>query len=99
MTVHQLQQRYAQQLIKQASSIQGEGEKTSFPDTLKGLVEQVSETHEASAEKVKGFIAGKDVQLHEVMAAGEEAHISFQFLLEVRNRILEAYQELSRTQV
>ncbi len=71
----------------------------SFSATLKNMVEQVDNTHEAAGKAIQGFVAGKNIELHEVMAAREEAQISFQFMLEVRNKIIEAYQEVSRMQV
>ncbi|MFA0730949.1 MAG: hypothetical protein BKPUNTRY_000480, partial [Candidatus Fervidibacter sp.] len=36
------------------------------------------------------------VELHEILLAAEKANLSFQLLLSVRNRLLEAYQELTR---
>ena len=71
----------------------------SFSDTLKNLVEQVDNKQKEADNAVQGFVAGKNVELHEVMAIREEAQISFQFMMEVRNKLLDAYQELSRIQV
>jgi flagellar hook-basal body complex protein FliE len=73
-----------------------EGEAPEFSETLRGIIEQVDGTHKASVEATKDFIAGKNVNLHEVMALGEEAQLSFQFLMEIRNKLVEAYQEVSR---
>lgn len=70
-----------------------------FAETLKGMLDQVDGLQNASGEAIKDFIAGKNIQLHEVMAIGEEAQISFQFMLEVRNKLMESYQEISRMQV
>lgn len=99
MTVNELQQKYANQFIKIDKPDAQKKDVPSFSDTLHNLVEETNATHEASVEKIKDFVAGKDVHLHEVMAAGQEAEVTFQFLLEVRNKLLEAYQEISRTQV
>ena len=70
-----------------------------FSETLQGMIQQVDDLHTAKHQAVQDFIAGKDVQLHEVMAIGEEAQISFQFMLEMRNKVMEAYHEISRMQV
>ena len=51
------------------------------------------------AEETKKVLADKNENVHDAMVALEEASLSFQMMLEVRNRILESYQELKRTQV
>lgn len=71
----------------------------SFSDTLKSMVGQVDNTSKAAGEAIQDFVAGKNIELHEVMAIREEAQISFQFMLEIRNKIIDAYQEISRMQV
>ena len=45
------------------------------------------------------FAEGKKVDLHEVMIAGQKASISLQATLEIRNKVVEAYQEIMRMQV
>lgn len=47
----------------------------------------------------QSLAAGEIQNLHEVMIRMEEARQSFQLMLQVRNRLLEAYQEVMRTQV
>jgi flagellar hook-basal body complex protein FliE len=63
------------------------------------LVSGVTAKQAAAAESVNGLISGKNVSLHQTMIAMEEASISFQLMVEVRNKMLEAYQELMRMQV
>jgi len=46
-----------------------------------------------------GLMSGKNVSLHQVMISMEEANISFQMMVEVRNKLLDSYQELMRMQV
>lgn len=87
------------QLLKQKLDQTAKVDVPKFSDTLKGMLDGVDELQNASGKAIEDFIAGKNIQLHEVMAMGEEAQISFQFMLEIRNRLLEAYQELSRMQV
>lgn len=48
---------------------------------------------------VRQLAAGQPVSLHDVMIKLEQAKLSFQLLAQVRNRVLEAYQEVMRTQV
>ena len=53
----------------------------------------------AADQGVRQLAAGEAVSLHDVMIKLEEARMSFQLLAQVRNRVLEAYQEVMRTQV
>ena len=53
----------------------------------------------AAAGTVSGMIGGQDVSLHQAMIAMEEASVSFQLMVEVRNKLLESYQELMRMQI
>ncbi|PJA96770.1 MAG: flagellar hook-basal body complex protein FliE [Ignavibacteriales bacterium CG_4_9_14_3_um_filter_34_10] len=55
---------------------------------------------QAAAEKVTNdFIEGKGVEIHEVMIAGEKAKTSLQLLLEIRNKTIDMYKELTRIQI
>jgi flagellar hook-basal body complex protein FliE len=71
----------------------------SFEGVLGRLVQEVNEKQIASQAAVRGLMAGEDIPLHRVMIAAEEASVSFQLMVEVRNKLLEAYQELMRMQV
>ncbi len=51
------------------------------------------------ASAVSGLLSGKNVSLHQTMISMEEANVSFQIMVEVRNRLLDSYQELMRMQV
>jgi flagellar hook-basal body complex protein FliE len=71
----------------------------AFEQALGGLVNEVSARQTAAGEAVSGLISGKNVSLHQTMIAMEEASISFQLMVEVRNKLLESYQELMRMQI
>ena len=49
--------------------------------------------------EIRNLAAGEATSLHEVMIHMEEAKLSFQLLAQVRNRLLDAYQEVMRMQV
>ena len=72
---------------------------TSFENMLGGLVRDVAAKQAQSSATVNALLAGKDVPLHQAMIASEEASVSFQLMVEVRNKLLESYQELMRMQV
>lgn len=70
-----------------------------FGEMLGGLVQGVNEKQAVSKDTVNALLAGQNVPLHQAMIAMEEASVSFQLMVEVRNKLLESYQELMRMQV
>ncbi len=68
----------------------------SFTEALRGLLTEVERTDAHASELKRRFLIGEPVELHEVLIATEKAHLAFQTLLAVRNKLLEAYQELTR---
>jgi flagellar hook-basal body complex protein FliE len=71
----------------------------SFGDLLGRMVQEVSAKQQHAAEAARGLQAGDTISLHKAVIAMEEASISFQLMVEVRNKLLEAYQELMRMQI
>ena len=71
----------------------------SFSNVLGGLIQEVSDKQTAANDSVTGLLSGKNVSLHQTMISIEEASVSFQLMVEVRNRLLDSYQELMRMQV
>ncbi|HEY7897922.1 MAG TPA: flagellar hook-basal body complex protein FliE [Gemmatimonadaceae bacterium] len=67
---------------------------TSFGDTLKGLVNNVSDQQDVAADYAQRFARGEPVELHQVMASAEEASISLEMLVQVRNKFQDAYRSL-----
>ena len=75
----------------------GSGE--SFGNMVHDYLSKVTGDSANAAEETKKVLADKNENVHDAMVALEEASLSFQMMLEVRNRMLESYQELKRTQV
>ena len=82
-----------------AISAQPLGSEGSFGSFLGQLVGEVSSKNSAAGAAANGLMSGQNVSLHQTMIAMEEANVSFQLMVEVRNRLLESYQELMRMQV
>ncbi len=70
----------------------------SFGDTLKKALGDVSAAQDRSSETLGAFLRGEPVELHQVMAASEEAGIALEMLIEVRNKFLDAYRTLTTMQ-
>lgn len=66
----------------------------SFGDTLTTAINKVSDAQDHSADMVQKFMRGEPVELHQVMAAGEEAGIALEMMVELRNKFTEAYRSL-----
>jgi len=75
------------------------GGSLSFKELLEKSLGEVNELQHVAEEKIRKFATGEVTDLREVMVAAEEANLAFQFTLEIRNKIVEAYQEISRIQV
>ena len=71
----------------------------SFSSLLGNLVQGVNAKQNAAAQALQDLQSGQNVSLHQTMITMEEASVSFQLMVEVRNRLLDSYQELMRMQV
>lgn len=81
-----------------AAPSQGEGVK-SFADTLKDAVQNVNQAQKEADVKMQELATGKNHNIHEVMLTTEKADISLRLMTQVRNKIIEAYQEIMKMQV
>ncbi|MSU61738.1 MAG: flagellar hook-basal body complex protein FliE [Pedosphaera sp.] len=70
-----------------------------FDNVLGRMVGEVNAKQISAGEAVKGLLSGQGVSMHQAMIAMEEASVSFQLMAEVRNKLLESYQELMRMQI
>ena len=75
-----------------------EGQK-DFGQTISDFVKAVNEIQVESAGKTADVIQGRSQNLHEAMASLEESKLSFQLMVEVRNKLLESFKEIQRMQV
>lgn len=70
-----------------------------FGNVLGQMVQEVQAKQAQANTAMTGVLAGDGVPLHEAVLASEEASVAFQLMVEVRNKLLESYQELMRMQV
>jgi flagellar hook-basal body complex protein FliE len=76
----------------------GKSESHSFGKDLEDAINQVNGLELDSRKEVDKFL-NDDTDLHSVMMALEKADVSFQMMMQVRNKIVAAYQEIMKTQV
>ena len=67
-----------------------------FGNILGDFVKQVNNDQSESGKITRDFLEGKDVEIHEVMIAGQKAQTSLDLLIEIRNKAIDMYKELSR---
>ncbi len=72
---------------------------SSFSSLLGKMVSEVNTQQQVSAQSVSALQSGANVPLHQAVISMEEASVSFQLMVEVRNRLLESYQEITRMQM
>jgi len=67
-----------------------------FGETLNGFIGDVNKSQLDSQSAVQDFVSGKGVELHEVMIAGEKAKTNLELLMEIRNKAVDMFKELTR---
>ncbi len=82
----------------------GAGETSSedgpgFMEMLGRAIEEVNASQRHADSLITRVLAGEDVPTHEAILAVEQANLTLQMALQIRNHLLEAYQEISRTQI
>jgi len=76
-----------------------EEEGVSFSDTLAESLDKVNDLQKEADKAIEDFATGKTRNIHETMIAVNKADLAFRLTMQVRNKIVEAYQEVMRTQV
>jgi flagellar hook-basal body complex protein FliE len=72
---------------------------TGFKDTINNYVSEVNDLQVKAGESIENFATGKVENVHEVMIAMSKAEVSFKFMMETRNKLVDAYKEIMRMQV
>lgn len=81
----------------QISSVHPAGD--SFASLLGKMVAETGAEQNSAMQSVRAVQGGQNMPLHQAVIGMEEANMSFQLMVEVRNRLLEAYQEVMRMQI
>lgn len=71
----------------------------SFGNILKDQMSQINQLQSEAAQAKQIYAVGGDIDLHNVMIAGEKAELSLQLAMQVRNKMINAYQEITRMSV
>lgn len=84
--------------VSSATSTSGAGQ-TSFVDTLKQAIEQTNELQKSSDKGMQDLATGRTDNVADVMIAAEKADIALRVMVQVRNKVIDAYNEIMKMQV
>ncbi len=73
--------------------------KGKFEDIFKQFINDVNDLQQVAKESIEKLSAGEITDVHQVMVAVEKAGIAFDLMMEIRNKMIEAYQEIMRMQI
>ena len=71
----------------------------SFQSLLEGIVGGVEQSQNQATQAVNNFLNGGNEELHSVALASQRASLEFELFMQVRNKVVSAYQEVMRMQL
>ena len=86
-------------LLKQKSAVEKVGGSEAFADQLKSAINEVNDIQQESEKAIADLATGQVKDLHQAALAIDKAEISMKLMLEIRNKALNAYKEIGRTQL
>jgi flagellar hook-basal body complex protein FliE len=70
-----------------------------FGEVLRQAVESTERMGGGAAARIERFLAGEGEELHDVVMEAQKAQLALELFTQVRNKVVEAYQEVMRTQI
>lgn len=71
----------------------------SFPEMFKEMINNTNDLQHQAGEIAERFALGEVTDIHDVMIAAEEAGVAMELVMEIRNKLVEAYQQMMRMAV
>jgi flagellar hook-basal body complex protein FliE len=75
------------------------GQASGFQSVLEGIVGGVEQSQNQATQAVNNFLSGGTEELHSVALASQRASLEFELFMQVRNKVVSAYQEVMRMQL
>ena len=72
---------------------------TAFSEILGNAIDEVNSLQTQAGEQVQKAMTGEITDIHTAMIAVQKADVSFQMMMQVRNKLVSAYQEIMKLQV
>ena len=74
-------------------------ESSGFVDSLKAAIGKVNDAQTQAGQAVDALMTGESQDIHRTMVALQQADVSFQLMMQIRNKLVTAYEEIQRMQV
>lgn len=87
------------EILGKAASAGAAGGNDTFGTVLKDSIDKVNKLQVDADKAIEGLAKGEVNNIHDTMIAIEKANISFNLMVQVRNKLVQAYEEIMRTQV
>lgn len=71
----------------------------NFSTFLKNAINDVNQDQKKAEQSVNNYVTGKETNLHNTLLSLEKADLSFRMMMQVRQKLMEAYQQIMRTSV
>ena len=85
--------------LNQTASTAGAAGGGSFQSFFHTAIAQVESTNATADDAVQGFLTGQNQELHSVILATQKADLQFDMFMQVRNKVVSAYQEIMKMQI
>jgi flagellar hook-basal body complex protein FliE len=72
---------------------------TSFADVLGSAINEVESSRSSADKSVQQFLSGEGNDLHSTILSSQRADLEFQMFMQVRNKVVSAYQEVMKMQL
>jgi flagellar hook-basal body complex protein FliE len=96
---HDQVQRLMDRLAERQRSVSLDEPKSPFADLMTSGIGQVNDMQHDSHDMVQKLMSGEDVNQAEVFTSVQKADMSFRLLVQIRNKLMQAYEELSSIRV
>jgi flagellar hook-basal body complex protein FliE len=85
--------------VASAASARPQSESEGFMDSLKAAIGKVNDAQLQGGQAVDALLTGQTQDIHRTMVALEQANVSFQLMMQIRNKLVTAYEEIQRMQI
>jgi flagellar hook-basal body complex protein FliE len=71
----------------------------NFMGSLKEAIGHINDAQSGASQAVDALVTGQTTNIHQTMVALQQADVSFQLMMQVRNKLVSAYEEIQRMQI
>jgi flagellar hook-basal body complex protein FliE len=86
-------------LAELAQEPAGAAKQGDFRSLMEGAIESVEGPRREASQAVQSFLAGEGGELHTAVLSTQRAELALELFLQTRNKVVQAYQEIMRTQI